>query len=339
MDMDFSNQRLLVFDCHEAWVYQLRLLGQAMDVIVGLKGRQTSGWDHAMRPAPPNSRMIFLRDALCSPGPYACIIAHNLTDLLEVKALPGPRLLVMHETLEGNAIAQGSTTPLEEIRRTLAQYLDLVGAHSIAVSPLKARSWGLASESVPFIADPADYPAYSGDLARGLRVANQIRLKRDSLLWDFHEQAFSGIPLTLVGRNDDVPGVEPARDWAALKEILRRHRFFVHTADPRFEDGYNMATLEAMAAGLPVLGNRHPTSPVEHGVSGFLSDDPAELRRCALRLLDDRELAERMGREAQKTVTAKFSPMDFVAGLRGAIDAARRKWLDHQKIASSIAGV
>ena len=53
--------------------------------------------------------------------------------------------------------------------------------------------------------------------------------------------------MTLVGRNDNMPGVEPAHDWAELKQILSRHRFFVHTADPNLEDGYNMATLEAMA--------------------------------------------------------------------------------------------
>ena len=61
-----------------------------------------------------------------------------------------------------------------------------------------------------------------------------------------------------------------------------------------------MATLEAMAAGLPVLGNPHPTSPIEHGVSGFLSDDPAELHASAERLLQDRELAVHMGKEARK---------------------------------------
>jgi glycosyltransferase involved in cell wall biosynthesis len=325
-----ANRRLLIFDCHEAYVYQLRLLGQPMDVIVGLKGRHTSGWDYAMRPAPPDSRMIRLPEALSAAEPYDCIIAHNLSDLLDVKSLAGPRLLVIHETLEGNAIAQGSATPPEEIRRAVEQYLDLVGAHAIAVSPLKARSWGLANEGVPSTAEPADYPPYSGDLARGLRIANQIRRKARTLLWNFHEQAFSGVPLTLVGRNEDMPGVAPALDWTDLKEFLRRHRFFVHTADPSLEDGYNMATLEAMAAGLPVLGNRNPTSPIVHGISGFLSDDPAELRGYALRLLEDRDLAMRMGSEAQKTVAAKFSPIDFVGGMGAAIETARRKWIERR---------
>ena len=48
-----------------------------------------------------------------------------------------------------------------------------------------------------------------------------------------------------------MPGVEAAKNWDNLKETLQSHRFYIHTADPRYEDGFNMATLEAMAAGIP----------------------------------------------------------------------------------------
>ena len=70
------------------------------------------------------------------------------------------------------------------------------------------------------------------------------------------------MPVRFVGHNPDMPGVQAAESWDELKAILAAHRFYIHTAHPDYEDGYNMATLEAMAAGLPVLGNRHPTSPV-----------------------------------------------------------------------------
>jgi len=330
MPVSDASRRLLVFDCHEAWVYQLRGLDQPMDVVIGLKGRTTDGWDEAMRPVPPNARLVRLREVLAAASSYACIIAHNLSDLLDAKTLAGPRLLVIHTTLDGIVGEQRSTTSPEDVRQAVARYLSLIGGHAMAVSELKGRSWGLADDIVPFSADPADYLPYGGDLACGLRIANNIRNKWHTLLWDFHQQAFAGIPITLAGHNDDMPGVEPTRDWAQLKQMLSRHRFFVHTADPRLEDGYNMATLEAMAAGVPVLGNRHPGSPVTHGISGFLSDDPAELRTCAQRLLDDRELAVRMGRAAQEMVAERFSPEKFRTGLLRSIEKARRKW--HSKV-------
>jgi len=330
MSVAGDEQRLLVFDCHEAWVYQLCVLNQPMDVLVGLKGRHLDGWDLAMRPVPPTARLVRLEEVLTSKSSYSCIIAHNLTDLLDVKTLAGPRLYVIHQTLDSMVREQQSAIAPEELRRTVAQYVRLIGAHVIAVTALKGRSWGYDKDIVSACASPEDYLAHAGDLARGLRVANHIAQKAHSLLWSFHEKAFAGIPVTIVGHNEDMPGVRPARDWAELKELLSRHRFFVHTADPQLEDGFNMATLEAMAAGLPVLGNRHPTSPVVHGVSGFLSDDPTELHEHAQRLLQDRDLAAKMGDEARKAVRENFPPERFKAGLLRAIEKAQRKWQERR---------
>jgi len=36
---DNRKKTLLVFNCHEAWVYQLGVLGYNLDIIVGLKGK------------------------------------------------------------------------------------------------------------------------------------------------------------------------------------------------------------------------------------------------------------------------------------------------------------
>jgi len=86
-----------------------------------------------------------------------------------------------------------------------------------------------------------------------------------------------------------------------------------------------MATAEAMAAGLPVLGNRHPTSPIKHGVSGFLSDNPKELKRYARMLLEDRDLAHLMGRRARQTIIERFSLARFKHAFLRSIEIARRK--------------
>ncbi|HXX44781.1 MAG TPA: glycosyltransferase [Candidatus Acidoferrales bacterium] len=320
------NDRLLVFDCHEAWVYQLRALPFPLDIVVGLRGREIDGWDQKMRPIPPNARLVRLEDVLRTPGPYRCAVAHNLTDLLDAKTLQGPRLLVVHETLDGALREQGSTLRAQQLRDAVAKFARMTGTHVVAVSTPKGRSWGFADDIVPLSADPADYLPWEGDIACGLRVANHIQRRPAILLWDFHNQAFDGLPVTLVGRNDDMPGVHPSTNWQELKETFSRHRFYVHTADPLFEDGYNMATLEAMAAGLPVLGNCHPTSPVEHGVSGFLSNDAAELRAYALLLLADRDLAMRMGKAAQNTVRKRFSSMLFRQNFLRSLEVAVQKW-------------
>ena len=318
--------KLLVFNCHEAWVYQLGALGCDLDIIVGLKGRYSDGWDEQMRPFPSNARTISLSEALDAQTPYDCIICHNITDLLDVKSLSGPRIIVLHSTLDGRLQEERSDLPPEKLKSMLSHYLKLVGGHAVSISPLKGASWGLSEDIVTAGVETDDYLPYTGDEAKGLRICNEISKRKKILYWDLHEEAFHDLPIQIVGHNPDMPGVEPACNWNHLKEMLSSHRFYIHTADSRFEDGYNMATLEAMAAGMPIIGNRHPTSPVEHGISGFLSDDPDELRSYARMLLADRDLAIRMGEAACKTAQKRFPLSKFKEGFNHSIEIACRKY-------------
>jgi hypothetical protein len=297
-----GDKTILVFNCHEPWVHQLETLGYELDIIVDLKGKYNRGWDERMRPVPRHASLISLAQALQSPKQYYCIITHNTTDLLDIRARGEPRILVLHHSLEGRVAEEPGQCDPQEIQEMLHTYVDLMGVHVVATSMFKGESWGFTDDIVPFGIDVESYLPHSGEIAAGLRICNFISSRRQILCWDLHERAFEGIPITLVGHNPDMPGVEAARDWQHLKKLLQSHRFYVHTADPRYEAGHNMATAEAMAAGLPVLGNRHPTSPVKHGVSGFLSDNPRELQHYARILLEDRELAAMMGRHARKTV-------------------------------------
>jgi hypothetical protein len=318
--------RLLVMNCHEPWIYQLRVLDAELDIVVGLTGRYTTTWDERMRPLPPRARLLSLADALAEPAErWDCVIAHNITDLLDLKQLAVPAVLMIHDFLEGRLAQQQSDLKPSAMRDRLRQYLALRGAHAVAISPTKAQSWGVGGDIVPNFADPADYEPARYDTPAGLRVANHIWSKRVFLQWDLHEAAFAGLPITIVGHNPEFQ-VEAAPSWDALRAQFATHRFFVHTANPRYEDGYNMACLEAMAAGLPVLGNRHPTSLIKHGVSGFLSNDPQQLRGYAQQLLDDAELARRMGDAARQAVAQRFTAGRFRQGMLAAVDTARRRY-------------
>ncbi|MHC4616133.1 MAG: glycosyltransferase [Planctomycetota bacterium] len=320
-----DRKTLLVFNCHEPWVYQLGILGYDLDIIIGLRGRYKETWDEQMRPVPANSRLITLPEALHSQTCYYCIIAHNISDLLDIRERPEPRLIVLHSTLEGRIEEEGSNIAPEEMKETLRQYLELVGGHAVAISPLKSRSWGFVKDVVHFGIEADDYPPYSGREACGIRICNFIENRKKILLWDLYAKAFDGMPVRIVGHNPGMPGVAAAESWAHLKTMLQSHRFYIHTADPRLEDGYNMAVGEAMAAGLPIVGNRHPTSPVKHGVSGFLTDNPDELRKYSMMLLEDRRLAQLMGEQARKTVVERFPTSKFKRGFLRCIETARMK--------------
>ncbi|MBF0134431.1 MAG: glycosyltransferase [Magnetococcales bacterium] len=315
--------RLLTLNCHEAWIYQLGSLGYPLDIVDGLPNRHVPSWNLGTRPIPGNSRLITLADTHAPNTKYDCIIAHSMGDLMDIRHLPGARILVIHNRLESRIQSSPNAPDPHQVKQTLKRYLSLIGGSVVAVSASKGESWGFSGGTVVvFGADIQHYPPWHGDTAAGLRIANQITLKKEILHWNFHQNAFKDIPVTLVGDNPDMPGVHPSKNWEDLKTILSHHRFFIHTAHPQLEDGYNMATIEAMAAGLPILGNVHPTSPVEHGVSGFLSDDPTTLNQYAHMLLNDRDLAMRMGNNARQYVAAHFSLSQFAAHFQQAIENA-----------------
>ncbi|MFC1781041.1 glycosyltransferase [Planctomycetota bacterium] len=322
-----KNKTLLVFNCHEAWIYQLGLLDYPLDIIVGLKGQYKQTWDENIRPLPDNSHLISLSQALQTSKNYYCIITNNITDLLDVKSRSEPRLIVLHSTLEGRVIEENSSIDPNQMKNMLHKYLELTGSHAVAGTELKAKSWNLNEDIVEVCCNCDDYLPFSGEKACGLRICNFIESRKNILLWDFHQKTFEGLPIELVGHNPGMPGVYPSKNWQHLKELLSCHRFYIHTAETTLEDGFNMACVEAMAAGMPVLGNLHPTSPIEHGVSGFLSDDPLELRKYANLLLSDRDMAVKMGQEARQTVSKRFSTARFKQNFLNSIETARKKWL------------
>jgi glycosyltransferase involved in cell wall biosynthesis len=94
----------------------------------------------------------------------------------------------------------------------------------------------------------------------------------------------------------------------------------------RADTGHNV-TLEAMAAGCPVIASRWPglAEIVVEGETGFLirPGDKAALARQTRRLLDDGELRQRMGETARHRAATHFSLGAAVARLAALYDPVR----------------
>jgi glycosyltransferase involved in cell wall biosynthesis len=97
--------------------------------------------------------------------------------------------------------------------------------------------------------------------------------------------------------------------WVDPCEALRRWHIF---AIPSLEEGFGLAALEAMAAGLPVVATDAGGLPelVAHGETGWLvpPGNPAALASRLTQLLDNPTLRTRMGGAGRARAQEHFSP-------------------------------
>lgn len=158
--------------------------------------------------------------------------------------------------------------------------------------------------------DPAPFLERVGDHAGVLTVGHRIGKR-----WDKGHCPYvtvsQFIPLTIVGPgNEDLPGAAGTVTHGRLMEMYSRYRVY-------FNPGpiIGISVAEAMMAGMPVVAFRpiNLCGLIEDGVNGYVVDtvDGAILR--IKRLLDDPELASKMGRAAGVSARERFDSSRFVA--------------------------
>jgi hypothetical protein len=315
--------RILTFNCHEGYVHLLGKIDTSLDIIDGLPHRHVASWDTRMRPIPSGARCITLEQAHRS-GPYDAVLAHNIADLLDSKHLDAPKILILHVSLKARMLEEPGAPPADAMSHQVRAYLELIGATAVAVSTMKRDSWGLDAQVIRPTADPDEYHGYHGSGRRILRVANHVSRRPARFAWHAHERIVDGLPFRLMGTDPNVPTARPSKDWDDLKEAYRSHRLYVHTATEGLDDGYNLAVIEAMCSGMPVVTTGGSGSPVVDGLNGFSADDPASLNQAARYLLDNPAAAKELGERARETVRRDFSTTDFIDGWHGAIENAQR---------------
>jgi glycosyltransferase involved in cell wall biosynthesis len=175
-------------------------------------------------------------------------------------------------------------------------------------------------------------PVATGRPLRALFVGGDFRRKGGELLLSAFRGALRGSwELHLVTR-DEVPASERVFVYRnlkpndpALRELYARADVFVL---PTFADCFSLASLEAMATGLPVITTRVGGIPeiVEHERSGFLvaPGDEVAVARSLRELAGSPELRGRMGESGRRIVEARFDAARTTARLLDLLEALAR---------------
>lgn len=157
-----------------------------------------------------------------------------------------------------------------------------------------------------------EFDAYTGENSCILRVGNLLKEKDLMLGFTASEKIIAGLPAVTLGMNPSIPEARLSTSLQDLKDHYCTSRLYLITTVDAYEDGYNLSMLEAMATGMPVISTANRTSPIENGISGYISDDIHYLRSHVAELLMDPEKAKTMGAEARKTVEQKFGQTVFI---------------------------
>jgi glycosyltransferase involved in cell wall biosynthesis len=121
-----------------------------------------------------------------------------------------------------------------------------------------------------------------------------------------------------------LPGIVPHE---RLPAMLAKATVFVL---PSHYEGHPKVLIEAMAAGLPIVGaaSMGISDMLSHERTGLIAEPSAEGLRAAIsRLLSDRALAQRLGQEARATAINRYSKENAIAAFRAVYErvlAARR---------------
>ena len=310
-----ESRRYLTFNWHETYVHMLASVGGEWDIVPRAKAGRQDWWTE-LRPMPRNARLVSEAAAIAaaSRGVYHAAVCHNLLDLGLVLETGVPTVTVFHTSKDlelsyGLNDAAFQTHGLPLLKRSQVVF----------VSAMKQRSWGLDGTTVLPGVDLDAYGGWTGDQVCVLHVGNLKReLASVNGMADL-EAAVAGLPFTLRGLNPSIAGARLSRDFDDLRDTFRLHRVYIHTTRAPFEDGYNLAMLEAMATGMPVVALAHPSSPIVDGRNGRLGDSARALKMSLLELLEDRERAASLGAEARATVASLYPIDRFRASWRALI--------------------
>jgi glycosyltransferase involved in cell wall biosynthesis len=273
--------------------------------------RFLQNWNPSVRPLPPHWEVVPSAQAKARRRQVDLCLAHNISDYIDFLSWGRPIVLVIHSTVAGRLLEERSTMDKQAYIDAYFELVSRSGGHVVFVSEHKRQDWQKPGTVIPLAANPEDYPEFCGDRAVLLRVANHLKERRELLDYAAHRRMTRGFPTTLIGVNPTIPEARPATNWQELKDAYQSHRAYVYSAVEGLEDGYNMASLEAMAAGMPIVSTPHATSPIEDGVHGYVSADHDQIRQHIGDLLANRDLALSLGAAAREKITRDFHVRDF----------------------------
>jgi len=182
---------------------------------------------------------------------------------------------------------------------------------------------------IRFYKDPDEFNEWKGDNNKVISISQSMKQRGKHCHFDIFKDATEGLDRMLFGPKNEETGIPGGLiSYPQLKEELASARVYFYTGTQ--PASYTLNFMEAAMTGVPMVAISAKTAneiyksdlyEVEDIINkyecGYVSDDPAELRRHILNIMEDDELAKELSRKT------KIMAMDLFAK-----DKIKQQWKD-----------
>lgn len=298
-----EKYNILTFPTHERYETQLCKTGHNFYAF-SAEGQKEWDESYAIRPdnyyiLPKNAIYQGIRyDFILSQSKFGQFqLAHQINEILGLPVLCLEHTLPIPNWPPGQADTMRSMT----------------GDHNVFISEFSRDQWSVKHDSVDVIHHSVDTNLFSPSsvekIPHVLSVANDFINRDYCLNYSGWKRITEGITTKAVGATEGLS--EPASSTEELAQEYNSAQVFLNTSTL---SPIPTSLLEAMSCGTAVVSTATCMIPevIVHGENGFISNDEKELRGYVLQLLEDKELASKIGAAARQTVLDNFSEKAFV---------------------------
>jgi glycosyltransferase involved in cell wall biosynthesis len=206
------------------------------------------------------------------------------------------------------------------------------GLKLVRYSPGERTITNYAGEDalIRFYKDKEEFNNWNGDIAEVMTVGQSMQQRGDFCHFNFFDQATKDLPRKLFGPENENSGIEGGvLTYEELKKAYRDYRVFFYTGT--YPASYTLGFMEALMTGIPVvaLGNElwdtkffkmdvyEVDKIIQNGINGYVSNNLNDLREAVELLLEDKELARKIGQAGRETAIKLYDK-----------DVIRSQWQD-----------
>lgn len=302
--------KILLFNWHEPYI---EIFARTNDeyFVAPPVANQNKQWHHNFRPLPSNCTEVSFGEI--SDLDIDLVVCMSLKDR---EALRYFRITVPAVFVELNMPSENFGTvgfkpahirTLNNIRASgVFEHLSLA-----VISEKKRADWGALGQNAPVVVSGVDtdyFHGFVGNRATVLRVGNGMP-QRDAMQgFSIGNDIVKDMSSILVGEDNGttLPSViGPAPNVYGLRHCYRHHRVMLSCLSDDREDGYNLAMLEAMSTGMPIVAWENSSLPACQGV---IEVNTIKSAQSAIKmLLSDPAMAFDLGKTCREHAIKHFN--------------------------------